>query len=168
MKRTALAVLVAMSLPAAAAADPRPELRPEHLAPPPVAAPLRQAPALRRLVTRYLEALQQPGERRRVARLEAEVGAAIDRELAEARAFAASVRPEPWSRGPRREVAAAARAQVARLVALRDEFGQLRWRFGRRAVARKEALARELVVVAGLETRRPGPMAPALAMRDGR
>ena len=165
MKRTALAVLVAMSLPAAAAADTRPERRPEHLAPPPVAAPVQEEVALRRLVSRYLEALQQPGERRRVARLEAEVGAAIERELAEARAGLAGARSQPWARGPRHE---AARAQVARLVALRDEFGQLQGRFGRRAVARKEALARELVMVAVREVRRPGPMAPALALHDGR
>jgi hypothetical protein len=173
MKRTALAVLVALSLPAVAAADVRPERHPEHFAPPPVAAPVREDAALRRLVARYLAALERPGERRRLAGLEAEVGRAIERELAQARARLPG-RSEPWARGARHGAATEARAQVARLVSLRDEFGRLQGRFGRRAVERKEALARELVVVAALESRRPGLAGlaglagPALAWRDGR
>jgi len=167
MKRTALAVLVALSLPAAATADARLEGHAGRHAPPPAAAPAREELALRRLVARYLDALAQPAERRRLARLEGEVGAAIDRELAEARARLAATRPGPWAGGPRGE-RAAARAQVARLDALRAEFDALSGRFGRRAAARKEALARELLLVAGMDARRVAPRGPALAQRDWR
>jgi hypothetical protein len=166
MKPIALAVLVALSFPAAAAADARPDRRSDHPAPPPMAAPVRQDLALRRLVDRYAEAAAHPAGRRRLPPLEAELARAFDRELAEARARLAAARREPR---PGRGALAEARAQVERLASLREAFGQLQGRLGRRAVDRKEALARQLVVLASLEPGRPVPLPPpALAWRDGR
>ncbi len=176
MKRTVLAVLAALSVPLAAAADARTERRPELPPPPPAAAPAWQVRGLHRLVDGYLAALERPGEQRRVLRLEAEVARAIDRELTEARLRLAALRPEPrrdWRRDApdrpewRRGALAEARAQVERLQALQADFARLQERPGRRAAVRKAALAQELLRLAARDDWR-APSPPALAWRHDR
>jgi hypothetical protein len=179
MNRTALAVLVALSCPAAALAHDHDERRYDRPAPPPMMARHDQAGDLLRLLASYDEAAASRMGRRRLPWIEAEIARAFDREIAEARA----VQVLSWQGerdrdryGGRREerfehAAAPARLRLERLVSLRAEFLRLQGRFGWRAVERKHDLVHELVDVASLQGRYgapPPPPPPAYAYRDHR
>jgi hypothetical protein len=157
MNRTTLAVLVALSFPAAAAASDRFDRGPAYPAAPPVAVRHQEDLGLRRLVASYAQATAAPGWRHRLPALEAELVRAFDREIAEARAGRYASRQGPWSR----------RDRLEQLVSLRAEFSALQGRFARRALERKQVLARQLVQVASLDARYAVlPLPPALAFRD--
>jgi hypothetical protein len=166
MKRLALAVLFALSLPAAAGADDWREPR-RAPAPPVLRDDWRDVRQLDRLLARYDEAAAAR-DRRAMARLEEKLLAAIDEEIAEARRLAR--RPghgygydhgQGYDRGdPRR--AEQARFELSRLMALRGEFAALQGRFGWRATQRKLAVATEVSRLARADLRR-GPYAGPVA-----
>jgi hypothetical protein len=179
MNRTALAALIAVTIPVAAVAgDHRPKDRDEHrpaptaqLPAPPPPAPAYRVPAppppspwqqvrgddrrevarLERLQEQYRAVVHGWRPPKKVHRLEAEILAAIDGEIAEARAAS----PYAWrGAGPAR------RAELSRLVGLRADFASLMGRNGTRAVQRKAALLDEVTRIA-LADLRPSPAALA-------
>jgi hypothetical protein len=167
MKRTILATLLALSIPAAAAADEyRPAHQPPPAAPATVRADRRDVLELERLLARYDEAAARR-DRRDLARLEPKLLAAIDGELAEARAALRRGDRSGAGRLERRREAQV-RADLGRLTALRAEFADLQGRFGWRATQRKQAVVAEVSRLARadlawrpvpLPAPRPGPYA---------
>jgi len=169
MKRIALVALFALSIPAAASADPWRERRPAPA--PPAAASFRDdrrdVRDLDRLMARYDEAVSRR-DRRAMERLESRLLAAIDGEIAEARATLRQCsvgrddRDEhgPSGRSGRVEDRRAeqARFELARLTSLRAEFASLQGRFGWRATQRKHAVVAEVSRLAQADLfRQPAP-----------